>query len=441
MNLPTSRSQSSPNPSLFETSEDENALSTFVNSTDGMGGLQKGKISGKSDNNRKKILFISIPVILLAIFLLSNFIFSEDPDMIIPSATVKLGDVTIKVTETGDLRARDQVTISSGNDKQILWLAPEGSWVEEGDTLVIYESEKYVIAKSEAESTVEIARANIISALSEVESQKAKEEAALKRFETIKNLAEEGFAVQSEVDQVRLTHIDLKNRTRSLEAAVDAARANMNRAERFLDQQNRKLREGFILAPRAGLVVYATIGAEGEAKKITVGMIPFEGMDLMYLPDVSSMMVDVEISEVDLSKIKIHLPAKISLDAYPDAEFDGEVNTIADLAKKKISKITGKPTGAKVFDVEVKVNAEDERLKPGLSATVDIIVNERKSALYIPLEAVFIDELDRTTVYVRQGDKIEKRVVSLGESNDRVIIVLDGLKEGDELLLGRPSNI
>ncbi len=122
------------------------------------------------------------------------------------SATVKRSDVTIKVTETGELRARDQVTISAANDKQILWLAPEGTWVEEGDTLVVYESEKYLIAKSEAESTVEVARANIISALSELESQKAKEEAALKRYETMKNLADEGFAVQSEVDQARLVY-------------------------------------------------------------------------------------------------------------------------------------------------------------------------------------------------------------------------------------------
>ncbi|MFQ5632030.1 MAG: HlyD family secretion protein, partial [bacterium] len=310
MSLPTRYSKSSPSPSMFESGDKENALSSFFDSPDGMEGLQKGKIPGKSDGNRKKVLFIGIPVALFAIFLLSNFIFSEDPDTVIPSTTVKSGDVTIKVTETGELRARDQVTISAGNDKQILWLVPEGDWVEEGDTLLIYESEKYIIAKGEAESTVEIARAHIISALSEVESQKAKEEAALKRYETIKNLAEEGFAVQSEVDQVRLTYIDLKNRTRSLEASVDAARANLDRAERMLMQQERKLREGFILAPRAGLVVYATVGAEGEAKKITVGMIPFEGMDLMYLPDVSSMMVDVEISEVDLSKVKMQLPAK-----------------------------------------------------------------------------------------------------------------------------------
>jgi RND family efflux transporter MFP subunit len=441
MSLSTSRSKRSPSSSMLESELQENALSTILKSTDGIGGLQKGKIPSHESSNRKKILLIGIPAALAVLLLLSNFIFTEDPDTVIPYVKVKRGDVTINITESGDLRAQDQATISAGNDKQILWLVPEGSWVEEGDTLVIYESEKYIIAKGEAESTVEVAKANIVAAMSEVESQKAKEEAALKRYETIKNLSEQGFAVQSEVDQARLTYIDLKNKTLSVGAAVDAARANMHRAERLLAQQKRKLREGFTLAPRTGLVVYATIGAEGEARKISVGMIPFEGMDLMYLPDVSTMMVDVEISEVDLSKIKLHLPAKIRLDAFPEVEFEGEIHSIADLAKKKISKITGKPTGAKVFDVEVKVKGQDVRLKPGLSATVEIIVNEYKNALYIPLEAVFIDELDQTVVYVRKKEKIEKRVVDLGESNDRVIITLGGLKEGEEVLLGRPVNI
>ena len=153
------------------------------------------------------------------------------------------------------------------------------------------------------------------------------------------------------------------------------------------------------------------------------------------------MMVDLEVSEVDLSKVQVGLPAKIRLDAYQDVEFEGEINAIADLAKKKISKITGKPTGAKAFDVAVKVIGSDERLKPGLSATVDIIVSELEDVTYIPIEAVFIDELDQTTVYVRKGEKIEKRVVTLGQSNDRVVIVEDGVKEGDEILLGRPINI
>lgn len=226
------------------------------------------------------------------------------------------------------------------------------------------------------------------------------------------------------------------------QAAVDAAHAGVERAARGLAQEQRKLAEGVTLAPRAGLVVYATYGDAESQQKVSIGMTPFEGMDLMYLPNISSMMVDTEISEVDLSRIKVGLPAEIRLDAYPDAVFKGEVKTIADLARRKISRITGKMTGAKVFAVTVKVNEQDVRLKPGLSATVEIIVNEYENALYLPLEAIFLDELDQTIVYVKKrGGGFEARQVEILESNERLAVIKEGLKEGDEVALARPQAI
>ena len=391
--------------------------------------------------SRKNSLIIGgiAAIILLAG---SQFIFSDQQDSTIPTAVAKRGDVVIKITESGELRAQDQVTISAPTDKQILWLKPEGAWVEEGDTLVIFESEKYVISKGEAESNLRIAESQLVRAMSDLEAQRAKEQAARKKYESLLQLAKEGFAVSSEVEQARLNYIELRSKTRSFEAAVNAARANVQRAERQLNQQERKLRMGVVLAPRAGLVVYAPVGNAEDGRKIEVGMIPFEGMDLMYLPDVSSMMVDTQISEVDLFRVRVGMPVKIKLDAYPDAVFDGEVANIADLAKRKISRITGKPTGAKVFDVTVKVIGQDKRLKPGLTATVDIIVNEYKEAIYIPLEAIFIDELDRTIVYVKDAKgNVEPRTITIAESNDRVAVIKEGLSEGEVLLLARPDTL
>src|SRR5436190_19522680 len=79
----------------------------------------------------------------------------------IPTTHVRRGPVTIKVTESGELRARDQVTVSAINDKQILWLCPEGKFVHQGDTLVVFESEKYVISSDEAHSALLVAKAEL----------------------------------------------------------------------------------------------------------------------------------------------------------------------------------------------------------------------------------------------------------------------------------------
>src|SRR5438034_922992 len=87
----------------------------------------------------------------------------------IPTTKVKRGPVTIKVTESGELRAQDQVTISAVQDKQILWLAPEGKYVRRGDTLVVFESEKYAISTSEAQSGLQVERANLDKAQNELE--------------------------------------------------------------------------------------------------------------------------------------------------------------------------------------------------------------------------------------------------------------------------------
>jgi len=158
----------------------------------------------------------------------------------------------------------------------------------------------------------------------------------------------------------------------------------------------------------------------------------------MYLPDVSSMLVDTQIGEVDLAKVRVEAPASVQLDAYPGVTFKGEVMSVASLARRKLSRATGKLSGAKVFDVVVRVLANDPRLKPGLTATVDIIVHQYDNALMIPLEAVFYDENEHPIVYLRKRGRVQAKAVDFTESNDRVAVVKN-LDPNDEVLLGRPT--
>jgi HlyD family secretion protein len=348
--------------------------------------------------------------------------------------------VTIKVVESGDLRAKDQVTVSAINDKQILWLCPEGKYVHAGDTLVVFESAKYVISTDEAHSAFLVAKAQLEQKQNDLEAQKAKEEAARQRYESLPELAKKGFVMDSEVQQAKLAWQELQSTTRSSQAEVKAAQANVDRAQNAADQEMRKLREGVMLAPRAGLVVYATSGTPEDSKKISVGMVPFQGQDLMYLPDVSSMLVDTEVGEIDLAKVRVGETAAVMLDAYPGVQFKGEVVTVANLAKRKINRTSGKQTGAKVFDVTVRVVANDPRLKPGLSATVEILCNQYPEALTVPLEAVFYDENEKPFVYVRKHGRVEEKPVNISDSNDRVAVVKN-LALNEEVLLAPPGSL
>jgi hypothetical protein len=208
-----------------------------------------------------------------------------------------------------------------------------------------------------------------------------------------------------------------------------------------VNQSQRKYDMGAISAPRDGLVVYAHVGDLGSNRKVQVGMTPFEGMDLMYLPDLSSMIVETEVSEVDLSRVQVGSKAEVRLDAYPDDSFRGEVTLVSGLARRKVSRVTGKPTGLKVFDVTIKVGQADDRLKPGLTASTDILVSEYQGALYIPIAAVFLDDLDQTIVYVRRLGGVKPTPIVVADSSDRVAVVTEGLEEGQRVLLEAPPGL
>jgi HlyD family secretion protein len=357
----------------------------------------------------------------------------------IPTARVERGDVRITIVESGELRAEEQATVTATNDKQIVWLVPEGTRVKQGELLVRFEAQKYEIAKAGAQSALAVARAELSRALGQLAAQRAAQEKARLEYASLPELAEKGFVNRNELDAARLAHEEVKASTRSFEATVEAARANVERAEREVQEQDRKLDEGIVHAPRDGVVVYATTGDAANPRKVSVGMVPFEGMPLIYLPDPSSMRVDTEISEFDLAKVRVGSPVELRLDAYSDVVFRGEVVSIASLARPKISRVSGQPIGVKIFDVGVRVLDQDERLKPGLSTTVEILVSENPQVLYAPIAAVFLDEHEQAVVYAKDGGEARKVPVVLGGSTDRLAILASGVEEGDLLLLGLPQ--
>ncbi len=388
----------------------------------------------------RRLLYAAGGLVLLGLFFGRDLVSGPATEEI-PTVPVKRGHVRITITEAGELRAEHQATIQAPTDKQIIWLAPEGTWVDKSAPLVKFESQKYVIQRDSATSALEVARADLEAALSDLEGQGKAEQKALLDYKALPELAKKGFINQGEVDTARLAYEEVRSQTRSFEAAVTAKRANVSRAEKEVADRQRKLDAGVVTAPRGGLVVYAEVGGAGSGRKITVGMTPFEGMDLMFLPDISSMVVDAEISEFDLSKVKIGSPVELRLDAYPDAVFSGEVVHVSTLARRKISKVTNKPTGLKVFDVTIKIVDKDDRLKPGLSSTVDILVSEHDDVLYVPVAGIFLDDLDETVVYVQNGAKIEPRRVEVAGSSDRVAILASGVNENEEILLSVPQSL
>jgi HlyD family secretion protein len=225
----------------------------------------------------------------------------------------------------------------------------------------------------------------------------------------------------------------MTSQLQAFEAAVEREKANVQRAQKLIKTAEVKLGRTELEAPKDGLVVYATLGGEKSGEKVQLGMIPYEGQPILFLPDLSTIVADTEINEVDIGKVQVGSPVEVRLEAYPGTVFRGRVMQIGSLARFKQSR-SGTASGIKVFDVTVKIEEKDPRLKPGLTTTLDFIVERHDDALSIPVAAVMSRQGEHIALVTNAG-KIEERKVVLGPSNEHYVLVKQGLRPGERVLL------
>jgi len=278
------------------------------------------------------------------------------------------------------------------------------------------------------------------------------EEADLKYVETKATLQSAQFmfnkvaagATKAELDraQLRLKQAQfaldkaqrgMQAQLQAFEATVEREQANIERAKSLIETAKLRLKRTELRAPREGLVVYALVGREKSGEKVQLGMIPLDGQPVLYLPDLSNMVADTEVNEIDLGKIKKGGPVEIRLDTYPDTVFQGKILQIGYLAQVKRGQ-TGTTSGVKIFDVTVQIEDKDPRLRPGLTANLDIIVDRQQDVISVPLSAV-VPHRGAHVVFVFDAGKPEERKVVLGPSNAHNVIVREGLRPGELVLL------
>jgi len=225
--------------------------------------------------------------------------------------------------------------------------------------------------------------------------------------------------------------IAMQSQLQAFEAAVEREKANVQKAQKAIKTAEAKLGRTWLEAPKDGLVVYATLSGEKAGEKIQLGMIPYQGQPILYLPDLSTIVADTEVNEIDIGKVQVGGPVEVLLEAYPGTVFHGRVLQIGSLARFKQK---GSNSGIKVFDVTVKIEENDPRLKPGLTATLDFIVERQQDVISIPLAAVILRQGEHIALVSNAG-KIEERKVVLGSSNEHHVVVSKGLRPGEHVLL------
>jgi len=143
--------------------------------------------------------------------------------------------------------------------------------------------------------------------------------------------------------------------------------------------------------------------------------------------------VETKVRETDIHKIERNQHVAVRVEAYPDLKLTGKVTLVGTLAQEERDR-----RGAKFFGVTVQVDGTEPRLRPGMTARVEIRVEERAQALYVPLEAVF-ERDGRHLCYVVRGRGLTAREVTLGPSNQDFVVVEKGLQRGERVALRDPA--
>ena len=394
--------------------------------------------------------------------------------------TVTRGDLIVTVTEQGILESSDNVEIKNKvrGRSTVIWVIEGGTVVKPGDELVkldtlaleefINERSKYAHwSRSAAErSQADLVRAELAipqylegtyrSDLMRLEKDLAIAESNLRTEQNMlahaEMLAERGYVSELDIElgtiavtqaelnvEVQKTQIDvLKDYEKAMELETLKGDLKATRARHEADKERSvmdgtrrdlavdELEHCVVKAETSGMVIHPSAAQWKTAPEIEEGSTVHKDQVLLLMPDLSKMQVKLGIHESMIDRIKPGLVAKVTL---PDKMLDGEVSLVASVARP-----AGMWTGDAVkYDALVKLPPV-EGLKPGMSAEVEVIIDQHTDVLTIPVAAV-LETAEGDLCWVKTADGAKPRSLTLGDTNDVFTVVKAGLKEGDEVVL------
>jgi len=279
--------------------------------------------------------------------------------------------------------------------------------MERADQEVEKAAEKLAIAKRRHDSFFEFGRP--------LERSQARAEALSSRESSKASVS----AAASRMEQKRAAIESASSRIREARARLDTARAQLARCE--------------VRADVPGIVVYRPVFFGSEARKPQVGDQVWANQPLLILPDVSKMTVEAKVRETDVHRVAQSQKVQVRVAAYPDLRLTGRVTLVGTLAQEDFAR-----RGARYFGITVEINERDERLRPGMTATMDIQVERKEHALFVPIQAVF-DREGKRVVYVRELGGFREREVETGSVNRDFALIEKGLKVDERVALSDPN--
>jgi HlyD family secretion protein len=371
----------------------------------------------------KRGLIIGGVILLLAVIVVASMMGGDDKGERVYAEEAGRRNIETIVSAPGEIDPKVKVNISAhviGKIEKLYF--DEGDVVRRGQKMVelervAYEAQQERVRAELAGRNIELRRAEINLAQSELD---------LKRAESLR---QQGIQTEERYERARL---DYENARANLAAAREGVRQTQAALAQAADDVSRTT----ILAPMDGQVVKLN-AREGEV--VVTGTMNNPGSVIAVLADLSEVLVVAEVGENEVVQIRPGLPARVSVDAVGDRTYRGSVVEIGSSAAAR----AGAGAGLRFFRVKIIIKDPDERLRPGMTAQVEIVVSAREDVLSVPVQSVLERELEdqaaegeRKVVPVVADGRVKMVPVETGISDATHVEIVGGIEQGESVVTG-----
>lgn len=400
-------------------------------------------------------LFLGIAlglIILLTVLSKSGVTGDKKQGKEVETALVNEMTIIETVSATGKIQPETEIKISSEVSGEIIELpVKEGQIVKKGQLLVRINPDLYTSSLNRSVAGLSNTKANLNQAEATLKEAQA-------NYNRNKTLFEKGIISKSEWDRVVAAY-------EGAQAAKQAAYYGVQSASATVTEAKDNLGRTVIYAPADGTISLLSV----ELGERVLGTQQMAGTEILRVANLNNMEVEVDVNENDIVKINIGDSTNIEVDAYLKKQFKGIVTSISNSASTAVS--ADQVTNFKVKVRLLKESYQDliegkpdtySPFRPGMTATVDIITKRKEKVFGIPISAVVMkadttgtvkvnDKTEKSggseeptkkqdkkleCVFVKIGDKAKIRIIKTGIQDDTNIEVTEGLKKGEEIIVG-----
>jgi HlyD family secretion protein len=380
---------------------------------------------------RKKALIVLGVVLVIGVIVIANLRSQRERTVKVTVDKVVRQDLNSLVSASGEIKPKKNVNISAQVPGRIVKIGVvEGQEVKAGDFLLKLDSIQYEANADRDRYFIRSANAELIQAEARLLRDKGS-------YDRLRRLYEEDLISKDQLEAAK-AQFDVAS------AQVNSIRYQIKQAESSLQSTLDNLKKTTFDSPIDGIITSLRV-EEGEVA--IIGTMNNPGTVLLTIADLSVMEVEIEVDETDVVAVAIGQEANVRVDAYPEATFKGRVTEVGSSALQRAA--AGASTReSKDFKVVITLEDPGRRLKPGLSASADIIVAERKAVLAVPISALVLRDREQEEgdgpaarreeegVYAVENGRAKFVPVGKGIMGGMMIEVASGLAEGQEIVSG-----